>query len=125
VENVPDVLLTLQIVEPHGPQHILRNFALQVKEIVIAELAKRGGVVFAPAAVGEVVPVLGAVDVGPRPGRPKDGTHLFVAAAVVVAQPPGQRPRWRTVPNAQTLAYLCWTRLSEIYTLKITSKRRL
>jgi len=108
---VPDVLLTLQVVEPHAAQLLGGDFALQIEEIVVAEIAKRGRVVFAPAAVGEVVPVLGAVDVGARPGRPEDGAHLLVAAAVVVAQPPGQRPRRRAVPDAQPLAYFGGARL--------------
>lgn len=82
---MPDVLFTLQVVEPHAAQLLGGDFALQIEKIVVAELAERGRVVFTPAAVGEVVPVLGAVDVGARPGRPKNGAHLLVAAAVVVA----------------------------------------
>lgn len=113
LEDVPDVLLTAQVVEPHGAQLIGGDFALQIEQIVVAEFAKRGRVVFTPAAIGEVVPVLGAVYVGARPGRPKDGAHLLVAAAVVVAQPPGQRPRRRAVPDAQPLAYFRRTRLPE------------
>jgi hypothetical protein len=114
LEDVPDVQLTVQVVEPHAAQLVGGDFALEVEEVVVAELAERGRVVFAPAAVGEIVPVLGAVDVGARPGRPEDGAHLLVAAAVVVAQPPGQRPRRRAVPYSQPLAYFGGAGLSVI-----------
>ena len=90
-EHVPDVLLRGEFLAPHVEE--VRSWALtgEVEEVVVLQLPEGGRGTVAPAAVGELVPVSGAVHVGLAAVGPEDGPHLLAGAARVRGQPPRQR----------------------------------
>lgn len=46
---------------------------------------------FSPSAVGELIPLLGSVDVTLGPGGPEDGSHVLHFAFGMGAHGPGER----------------------------------
>ena len=90
LEDMEDVLLTGKLLPPHGPQLLSFPAALQVEEIVVSQFPKGRGGGVSPAAVGEVVPLLRAVDVALRSHGPEYGSHVLAVPFVVGGGLPGE-----------------------------------
>ena len=67
------VLLPRKLLPPHGPQPLRLPAGAEVEEIVVLEVSEGRGGGVAPAAVGEVVPVLCSEGERYREGRGRGG----------------------------------------------------
>lgn len=125
-EDLEDALLTQQLLPPHLQQGLLGGLALQVEQVVVVQLSegRRGRVSpggtrsltsapvqliqtkiwcwSLPSTVGEVVPVLGPIDVALGSGSPEDGSNIFHLPFGMSAHCPGKRPSAGNKPRSET-----------------------
>ncbi len=83
LEDMKNVLFTGKLLPPHGPKLLGFPAALQIEKIVVSQLPKGRGGGVSPAAIGEVIPLLGAVDVALWPHGPEYGAHVLAVTLVV------------------------------------------
>jgi hypothetical protein len=104
VEDVPDVLLRIQLETPHVEQVLLGTLALQVEQVVVLEVPEGGGLSRAPTTIRKLVPVTGTMDVGIGAGGPEDRSDLLLTPFVIRNYFPGEWALGLGVPETHLLS---------------------
>lgn len=130
LEDVKNVLLAGKLLPPHCTQLVRLVAALQVKQVIIPKLSKGRGGRVSPAAIGEIIPLLCAVDVTFWPHGPEYWPDVLSVAFVVGRGLPGKGFEGDRVftPHSQSLQDLDHSNLTvqsiEMDALDLVVKRK-